>query len=131
MNEQQIRQWAEAHPFEPIHVDCTTTVMLKILDGKCKMSSAEKSVMELLYDAVKHHPGELFSDEFHTLIATARQQLTEGLKNHIYEKRVLAETMLSRPVMKSFKAMIREKGVFAAAEISEEGEDDSVHAPHD
>ena len=123
MRQQQIRQWTEAHPFEPIHIDCTTTVMLKILDGKCKMSSAEKSVMELLYDAVKHHPGELFGDEFHTLIATARQQLTEELKNHIYEKRVLAETMLSRPVMKSFKAMIREWGLFAAIGVIEESEE--------
>jgi hypothetical protein len=30
----------------------------------------------------------------------------------IYEQRLLAETMLSRPVMKGFKAMIREQGLF-------------------
>jgi hypothetical protein len=35
------------------------------------------------------------------------------MKDFIYEKRVLAETARSRPVMKAFKAMIREQGLFA------------------
>lgn len=113
-SKQQIQQWAEAHPFKPIHVDCTTTVMLKIIDGKCKMSSAEKIVMALLYDAVKDQPGKLFGEELHILIKAARQQRMDEMKNHIYERRVLAETMLSRPVMKGYKAMIREQGLFAA-----------------
>jgi hypothetical protein len=29
----------------------------------------------------------------------------------VYEKRVLAETMISRPVMKGFKGMIRAEGL--------------------
>ena len=120
---QQIIEWATAHPFTPIHVDCATTVMLKILDGKCKMNPAEKIVMELLYDAVKEQPSKLFGDEFHTLITTARQQLNDEMKNHIYEKRVLAETMLSRPVMKAFKAMIREQGLFAHTSLDENSDD--------
>ena len=35
------------------------------------------------------------------------------MKNAIYERRVLAETAISRPVMKAFKAMIRAEGLFA------------------
>lgn len=116
---QQIFKWAKTHPFEPIHVDCTTTVMLKILDGKCKMNPAEKRVMAILYDAVKGQTGKLFGDEFHTLISTVRQQRTNEMKNYIYERRVLAETMLSRPVMKGYKAMIREQGLFDVADVNE------------
>lgn len=116
---QNIQQWSNNHPFEPIHVDCTTTVMLKILDGKCKMSSDDKIVMSQLYDVVKNLPGKIFGEEFHILIKTARQQRTDEIKNYTYEKRVLAETMLSRPVMESYKAMIRAEGLFAAAQIDE------------
>ncbi len=113
-----IAKWAGEHPLSPIHVDCATAVMLKILDGKCKMKPTEKVIMGLLYDQVKHRPGELLGDDIHRLIATSREDfqensLSEETKNHIYEKRVLAETMISRPVMKGFKSMIRQKGLLA------------------
>lgn len=114
IDKHKIAEWANAHPFSPSHVDCTTTVMLKILDGKCKMYPEEKIVMELLYDCIKDQPGELFGAEFHALIADARTNLDDEMKNHIYEKRVLAETMLSRPVMKGYKAQIRARGLFGA-----------------
>ena len=58
----------------------------------------------------------------HALIADARRESTEALKNFIYEKRVLAETALSRPVMKAFKAMIRQEGLFAGLVLEEETE---------
>jgi hypothetical protein len=35
------------------------------------------------------------------------------LREQVYEQRVLAETMISRPVMKGFKALLRERGLFA------------------
>lgn len=114
MNPEYVRQWVAGHPLSAIHVDCATTVMLKILDGKCKMFAEEKIVMSLLYDQVKHLPGELFDDDMHRLITDARVRLDDAMRNRIYEKRVLAETILSRPVMKGFKAMIREQGLFAA-----------------
>ena len=114
--------WVLAHSLSPSDVDCATTVMLKILDGKCKMGSVDKIVMEALYDAVKDRPGQRFGDEFHALIADARRESSEALKNFIYEKRVLAETALSRPVMKAFKSMIREQGLFAGLAIEEETE---------
>ena len=114
--------WVRAHPLSPSDVDCATTVMLKILDGKCKMGSVDKVVMEALYDALKDRPGLRFGDAFHALIAEARREPSEALRNFIYEKRVLAETELSRPVMKAFKAMIREEGLFAGMASEEESE---------
>ncbi len=117
-----VERWVAANPLAPIEVDCATAVMLKILDGKCKMAAAEKIVMAHLYDALKDCPGERFGDEFHDLIAVARGDTSEALKNFIYEKRVLAETTISRPVMKAFKAMIRQEGLFAGMA---EGDDDA------
>lgn len=111
MNQDHVPLWVQTHPLSPIHVDCATTVMLKILDGKCKMRTAEKQVMERLYDAVKTQPGQLLEPAVHGLIATAREYADDAMKNLIYEKRLLAETAISRPVMKGFKAMIRQEGL--------------------
>lgn len=112
MIERHVASWVATHDLSPGDVDCVTTVMLKILDGKCKMAEVEKSVMAALYDAVKARPGLRFGHEFHALIAGAHQQMDDTLRNFIYEKRVLAETEVSRPVMKAFKAMIRQQGLF-------------------
>jgi hypothetical protein len=118
----QVARWVEEHALSPSDVDCATAVMLKILDGKCKMGTVDKMVMEQLYDAVKDCPGLRFGNEFHTLIASARHEAGEALKDFIYEKRVLAETAISRPVMKAFKAMIRQQGLFAGLAIEEGSE---------
>lgn len=115
MTADQVAAWAQRHPLSPAHVDCTTAVMLKVLDGKCKMSTEEKRVMTQLYDAVKGQPGELLGEEVHALIAAARAAPDDGMRGRVYETRVLAETMISRPVMKQFKAMIREQGLFDPA----------------
>lgn len=111
MNKNQVADWVQAHPLSPIHVDCAVTVMLKILDGKCKMRATEKQVMEWLYDEVKNQPGLLLDGSVHALIGQARGNLDEAMKNIIYEHRLLAETAISRPVMKAFKAMIRAQGL--------------------
>lgn len=76
------------------------------------MDDVEKRVMASLYTATKHMTGSLFDGAIHELINLARQGSNEKMKMEIYEKRVLAETMISRPVMKKFKSMIREKGLF-------------------
>lgn len=115
MTEEHVAAWVRAHPLSPIHVDCATAVMLKILDGKCKMAAGEKVVMEQLYDQVKGLPGCALGEEIHRLIATARRVADDGLKNFIYEKRVLAETTITRPVMKDFKALIRQQGLLVDA----------------
>jgi hypothetical protein len=107
-----VAHWVAAHPLTLAHVDCAMAVMLKILDGKCKMDAAEKVVMAQLYDAVKGREGLLLGAAAHALIAQARGSMNVELREMIYEKRVLAETMISRPVMKGFKALIREQGLF-------------------
>ena len=124
MTKEQVAAWVRSNPLSPIHVDCSTTVMLKILDGKCKMRTEEKRVMELLYDEVKAQPGKLLDTALHLLIAQAREHPDEATKNIIYEKRLLAETEISRPVMKGFKAMIRQEGLLVVALDSEEDASD-------
>lgn len=115
MTAAQVAVWLRQHPLSPVHVDCAVTVMLKIQDGKCKMRPAEKIVMTLLYDQISHLPGQLLAAELHELIRTARANPDdEELKTRIYEHRLLAETAISRPVMKAFKSLIREQGLLAA-----------------
>lgn len=101
--------------FSAIEADCATTVMLKILDGKCKMLSEEKIIMEALYDALKHMSGERLPTSLHQIIATARQSMDENLREHIYEQRLFAEIMISRPVMKKFKARLRQTGILTSS----------------
>lgn len=96
---------------EPIYVDCATTVMLKILDGKCKMLPEEKKVMAVLYDSLKHLPGDRLPINIHALIAIVRERLSDELVEQIYEQRLYAEQAISRPVMKGFKAKLRESGI--------------------
>lgn len=124
MNAEQVADWAAAHPLAPMHLDCATAVMLKILDGKCKMAEDEKMVMARLYDAVKGRAGMLLGAEEHALIARARASADPELRELIYERRVLAETMISRPVMKGFKALIRTQGLFDG--LADETADDQA-----
>ncbi|MCK9260212.1 MAG: hypothetical protein PHG21_09950 [Azoarcus sp.] len=111
----QIVEWAAAHLSDPSDIDCTTTVMLKILDGKCKMGPGDKDTIPLLYDSTRHRAGRLLGEDMHALIARARGGEREALVAEIYEHRVLAETAISRPVMKAYKAMLREAGVLRSA----------------
>lgn len=120
MNREQVCRWVDLHPLQAIHVDCATAVMLKILDGKCKMRGGEKRVMELLYDAVKSLPGQVLEPSLHGLIASARASADEAMKMAVYEQRLLAETTISRPVMKGFKAMIRRQGLLDAVADGEQ-----------
>lgn len=116
MPNNSLDQWLVQNPMTKIEVDCATTVMLKIIDGKCKMPAQEKVVMAKLYDRVNSLPGLIFDDlEMHSFIKGMRGQLTEDDRLAVYEKRLLAETMLSRPIMKKFKARIRSCGLFDLA----------------
>lgn len=103
--------WAAGARLDPAEIDCATALMLKIIDGKCKMNEGEKRVMALIYDVVKERPGKHLGAAEHQLIALARAQPDEAILAQVYERRVLAETMISRPVMKAYKAMLRGVGV--------------------
>ncbi|MDP2030825.1 MAG: hypothetical protein Q8K12_14400 [Thiobacillus sp.] len=100
-------QWAHDTPLEPAHLDCVTAIMLKILDGKCKMGEAEKSALTAVYDVVKVQPGQSLGDAVHALIAQARQGADHALAEAIHAWRVRAETQIPKPVMKGFKQLLR------------------------
>lgn len=108
----ELADWLLVNPLSFAEVDCATAVMLKILDGKCKMNPVEKVVMTQLYDAVCHLPGERLESALHEIIERGRVDGAEAQRDQIYEYRVLAETQISRPVMKAFKARIRRAGLF-------------------
>ena len=121
LSSEQIAAWLVTHPLSSSQIDCAVAVMLKILDGKCKMRPAEKVVMTLLYDQIKTKPGQLLTGELHSLIAAARNRSEDdALKMLLYEKRLLAETAISRPVMKQFKAFIRETGLLEDTKADDE-----------
>jgi hypothetical protein len=105
------KAWAASAHLDPAEIDCATALMLKIIDGKCKMNPGEKLVMAVIYDVVKDRPGQHLGVADHQLIARARTSADPDILARVYERRVLAETMISRPVMKSYKAMLREVGV--------------------
>lgn len=123
MPEHPAAAWARQATLTPTDIDCTTTVMLKILDGKCKMNPQEKEIIAVIYDVVKDRPGHILDDTDHRLIARARQGTDDDLVERIYEQRLLAETMISRPVMKAYKAMLRTSGVLATAQSEQSTED--------
>lgn len=66
--------------------------------------------MEMLYDQFIDTSGLHLDHSYRQLITEARSKNTPETRNKIYELRVLAETMISRPVMKQFKARLREEG---------------------
>tara|TARA_Y100000782_G_scaffold97751_1_gene111002 strand:+ start:22 stop:489 length:468 start_codon:yes stop_codon:yes gene_type:complete len=126
-----VEQWLMANSLSPDYLDCATAVMLKILDGKCKMPEHEKVIMAALYHAVKDRPGKALADDMHDLIRYACDSLNmndpsasdENLKMFIYEKRVLAESGISRPVMKRFKGMLRQTGLLPVKNASDTSEE--------
>jgi hypothetical protein len=100
-------RWAHATPLEPVHLDCVAAIMLKILDGKCRMGEAEKAALTAVYDVVRTRPGLSLGDEVHALIAQARQGTNPALAKAVHAWRVRAETEIPKPVMKAFKHMLR------------------------
>lgn len=116
---EQVAQWLAEYPLSPSEVDCAVAVKLKILDGKCKMPAEEKVVMALLYDCIAALPGVRLDFNMRALIAQLSPVLSEAQKNQVYEQRVLAETMISRPIMKAFKARIRAQGLLEAQDLEE------------
>ena len=46
-------EWAMSQVFTATEVDCTTAVVLKILDGKCKMLPGEKAAILEIYEVVR------------------------------------------------------------------------------
>ena len=108
-------KWAVSKHLSPLEVDCIITLMLKIIDGKCKMSSDERHTIAIVYDAIGNRPGERLDAGTRDLIEKARALVHDSeLISAVYEQRLYAETMITRPVMKAFKAMLRDQGILRA-----------------
>jgi hypothetical protein len=108
-------RWAMDTTLDPAHLDCVTAVMLKILDGKCRMGGAEKSALTAVYDVVRDRPGQTLGTHVHVLIALARrgQETTSHafvpaeIRDPIHALRIEAESRIPKPVMKGFKQWLR------------------------
>lgn len=99
--------WARQAALTPSDVDCITAVMLKILDGKCKMGTEEKAALTAIYEVTRGREGTLFDASVHQRIAMARHDGTGHSGPGIHQLRLQAEAMITKPVMKAFKAMLR------------------------
>lgn len=104
-------QWALEVGFNVEQVDCTTTVVLKILDNKCKMLPGEMAAILAIYDVVFNMPTPLFGSEVHEAIHLMRTQPTDEIRERIHMLRIQAEAAIPKPTMKSYKAFLRE-GLF-------------------
>ncbi|MDD2894203.1 MAG: hypothetical protein PHF20_09785 [Halothiobacillaceae bacterium] len=105
--------WARDTVFDAAQLDCIIAIMLKILDGKCKMEDADKSALSAVYDALRaslrHEFGQGFGEATHALIEAARQSRSESTAwaQPICEARMQAEAYIPKPVMKAFKQRLQ------------------------
>jgi hypothetical protein len=104
-------QWAIETGFDPEQVDCTTAVVLKILDNKCKMLSGEKAAIMSIHDAVRQRPSRLFDASVYRVIDDVRLHPDPAVLEAIHALRVRAEAVIPKPVMKRYKAFLRD-GLF-------------------
>lgn len=104
-------EWALGVDFDPMEVDCTTAVVLKILDNKCKMQPGEKLAVKAVYDVVKARPARLFDQQVHAVIHQARHVPGVDVADEIHRLRLAAEARIPKPVMKTYKAKLRD-GLF-------------------
>lgn len=118
-----LRMWLQGAQLSGAEVDCITAVMLKILDCKCKMPEHERQIMAALYGLSKHLTGKHLGERYHQLIATALVDGSESMLATVYETRVLAETQISRPVMKAFKGRLRKEGVLPSKQAAGANDD--------
>jgi hypothetical protein len=102
--------WALDNHFTPDEVACTTAVVLKILDGKCKMLPGEKTAVLAIYDTIHTQAATLFDAETYRLIAASRGGDAD-VAQVIHELRLYAEALIPKPVMKAYKARLRD-GLF-------------------
>lgn len=95
--------WARDSVFEPSQMDCITTIMLKILDGKCKMDDADKIALSAVYRVIKTRSGQGMEERVHELIAAHGKNPTQASSASIHAWRMQAEERIPKLVMKSFK----------------------------
>lgn len=103
--------WAENSDLDAEQLDCVTAVALKILDRKCKMPPEEQEAMLAIYDLLHPAPATHFDDSVHEVIDSALQQqhVDPVTAEAIHRLRLQAEALIPKPVMKAFKAQLRDE----------------------
>jgi hypothetical protein len=99
-------QWAAEQSFSSSDIDCTTAVVLKILDGKCNMLPGEMAAIMEIYDVVRRGVGVQFTEADHRTIDQARVSANDAVLTRIHRLRVHAESQIPKPVMKAYKARL-------------------------
>ena len=110
-SEHPAAEWAIETGFNAEQVDCTTAVVLKILDNKCKMSPGEMAAILAIYDVVHQMYPPMLGTEVHEAIRALRTEATDKARASIHRLRVQAEAEIPKPVMKNYKAFLRD-GLF-------------------
>lgn len=107
-NHDAIISWATQSQFSPSDLNCTTAVVLKILDHKCKIDQAEKDALLAIYDVIKPASDTFLRSDIHQLIAVARKTPSEEINLLIHTLRVAAEVAIDKPIMKAYKHRLRQ-----------------------
>lgn len=102
-DQDEIVAWAAEYDFNLSQVDCLITIMLKILDGKCKMDQQIQLNVWLVYQQAHQGRSRVFDPAIHGLIADMYQQPDPLSRKHIHELRCFAETEIPKTTMKGFK----------------------------
>ena len=95
--------WASKIRFNSRQLDCLTTLMLKILDGKCKMEQSVQDLVVVIYQSTVKEHVELFDPAVHEFIWEVRKQRNPVTSRQLHELRLYAEQAIPQLVMKQFK----------------------------
>lgn len=99
----EIVDWASNTDFNLQQVDCLVAIMLKILDGKCKMDPATQLAVRSVYLNAHRQRSHLFDTAIHDFIASCFSAPDPLSFKHVHELRVFAESAIHKSVMKGFK----------------------------
>lgn len=89
--------------------DCAITVAIKISDDSCKMDDYEKHIFMMLYDALNPQETDFFETDVFEMIYSARHTPTAMIFSDLKKRREAAMDFITRPKMKAFKAIIRQR----------------------
>lgn len=110
---QKAYDWAKTYDFEPIEIEYSSKLALKMLDDSCKMTSDDRKMFFYVYDAISDREDIVLDDDVNKLILLARD------RNTIYSKPEFAQIVhacrleiipsMLKVHMKAFKRMVRKQ----------------------
>ena len=100
---QVIAEWAAQTEFNLQQVHCLIAIMLKILDGKCRMDAETQYCVQIIYRNAHRGRSHLFSTDIHRFIEQTLQQADSLSLGFVRELRLYAESAIAKTRMKRFK----------------------------